>query len=226
LLTLFSAIGLYEAWIFALEIGSDDQKKRLQFPSRGILGRTIFGVKDTVSALQSTPSALLELAYGPNLRNSKRYMPTRLDDMLVCYRCFKEIRNVSAHAGRMPDANTVTAYTNAAPLVGGLGRNGQDLALPVIVDGRAVQLSLLHVQALCALLLNIVVTLDAELAVTRAAEGALLGRWKNKFPLSQVSADPARRKTGITVLNSRVGPPALNDTEALYKLLRDALLIL
>jgi hypothetical protein len=226
LLMLFSAIGLYEGWTFALEVGSNAQRDRLQFPSRGVTGRTTLGVGDTVAALQSTPSRLLDLAYGPGLRSSRRYLPERLDDMLVCYRCFKEIRNVSAHAGRVPDEYTLAAYTNAVPLVGGLGRNGQNLALPVVVAGRPVQLSLLNAQALCALLLNIVITLDAELAVTRAAEGVLLDRWKNKHPRTQVSVDPIRRKNRLTILNSSVGLPALNDAEALYELLRGAYLVL
>jgi hypothetical protein len=223
---IFSAIGLYEGWTFALDVGSNAQRERLQFPSRGVIGRTTLGVGDTVAALGSTPSRLLDLAYGPGLRSSRRYMPARLDDMLVCYRCFKEIRNVSAHAGRVPDEYTVAAYTNAVPLVGGLGRNGQNLALPVVVAGHPVQLSLLNAQALCALLLNIVVTLDAELAVTQAAEGVLLGRWKNKLPRTLVSADPVRRKNRLAILNSSVGLPILNGAEALYKLLRDAYLVL
>ena len=225
LLTLFSAIGLYEGWTFALEVGSDAQRERLQFPSRGVAGRTAFGVRDTVSALQSTPSTLLDLAYGPTLLSSRRYMPTRLDDMMLCYRCFKEIRNVAAHAGRMPDVYTESAYTDAASVVGGLSRNGQNLPLPVVAVGRPVQLSLLHVQALCALLLNIVVTLDAELAITQAAEGVLLDRWKNKLPFTEVSADPTRRKRRMTVLNSKVGLPILDDAEALYKLLKNARLV-
>ena len=107
LLAFFGAIGLYEGWVAALEIGSTDRRQRLQFPSRGIAGRT--------------------------------------------------------DAGRVPDANTVTAYTNAVPVAGGLGRDGRNLQLPLVAAGRPVQLSLLHVQALCALLLNIVTTLDAEL---------------------------------------------------------------
>jgi hypothetical protein len=99
LLGLFGAIGLYEGWIAALEVGTDEQRKRLQFPSRGVAGRAALGVVDTISALQANPSPLLERAYGPNLRASRRYIPNRIDDMLLCYRCFKEIRNVSAHAG-------------------------------------------------------------------------------------------------------------------------------
>lgn len=141
--------------------------------------------------------------------------------MLACYRCFKEIRNVSAHAGRTPDINAVTAYTNASPLTAGLGLNGRNLALPTVVAGNAVQLSLLHIQALCGLLLKIVITLDAELAITQAAEGVLVDRWKESYSYASVSADPVRRKRRIAYMNSRVGLPALNDTEALYQLLRN-----
>jgi hypothetical protein len=174
LLGIFGAVGLYEGWIAALEIGSADQRARLQFPSKGIAGRKYLGVCDTVAVFKASDSALLERAYGPTLRASARYMPDRLDDMLVCYRCFKEIRNICAHAGRIPDDYTVTAYTNALAAVSKLGRNGKDLRLPAIVPGQPIRLSLVNIQNLCALLFSIVVTLDAELAVTKAAELALV----------------------------------------------------
>ena len=146
--------------------------------------------------------------------------------MLLCYRCFKEIRNAAAHAGRMPDAYQVAAYTNAVLSVAGLGRNGQDLRLPTIATNQPVRLSLMHVQALCALLLNIVVTLDTELATTKAAEDALLDRWRNSIPFTEVSAVPKRRKSRMIVLNNRVGLPKLDDNEALYELLRNARLVI
>jgi len=226
LLAAFSAIGLYEGWIATLEVGTDEQRERLQFPSRGVTGRVRLGVRDTVTALQAAPSASLNQAYGPVLRSSRRYMPARLDDMLVCYRCFKEIRNVCAHAGRMPDAHTETAYTDALPLVSGLGRGGRSMQLPAVTVGQPVRLSLLHVQALCALLLNMVVTLDAELAVTEAAERVLLKRWRDALSFAEVSADPIRREKRLRVMNARVGYPTPSNTEALYSLLRDARLVI
>jgi len=226
LLGTFSAIGLYEGWVDALEVGSAAQKRRLQFPSRGIDGRTEMGVNDTVSALQATRSTSLDLAYGPILRSSRRYIPARLDDMLACYRCFKEVRNAYAHAGRIPDTYAQTAYANAVPRAGGLGKDGRDIELPVVTAGQPVQLSLLHIQALCALLLNMVITLDAELAVTRAAEAVFLNRWRNVISFAEAPADPIRRRTRIRVMNNRVGYPTPSDTEALYGLLRNAMLVI
>ena len=226
LLMVFSAIGLYEGWTFAFELGSNNEKERLQFPSRGINGRTRLGVGDTVATLQSSHSRLLDLAYGSNLRSSTRYMPTRLNDMLVCYRCFKEVRNVCAHAGGIPDAYTVNSHTNAVSRTAGLGRTGQNLALPTVVAGNPVQLSLLNAQALCALLLNIVVTLDAELAITQAAESVLLDRWRKRYPRTQFSADPVRKKNRLRRLNSNVGLPDFNDDVALYDLLNNAHLVI
>ena len=67
LLAIFGAIGLYEGWVASLEVGTADQRQRLQFPSRGVNGRTALGVQDTVTALQANPSTLINLAYGPVL---------------------------------------------------------------------------------------------------------------------------------------------------------------
>ena len=226
LLAMFGAVGLYEGWISALDVGTNNQRQRLQFPSRGVVGRTSLGVRDTVSTLRLTLSNSLEVTYGANLRSSRRFMPARLDDMLVAYRCFKEVRNVCAHAGRMPNHFAVTAYMNAKPRVGGLGKDGRDLQLPVVSAGQAVKLSLLNVQALCALLLNMVTTLDAELAVTQAAERSLLNRWRSRHSFRMLPADTNRRNARLRIMNRQAGLPSVTDTDALYGLLKDARLVI
>lgn len=226
LLGLFGAVGLYEGWIAALEVGTEEQRKRLQFPSRGVAGRTAPGVKDTILAFQANPSPLLERAYGPNLRASRRFLPNRIDDMLLCYRCFKEIRNVSAHAGRVPDQPTLDAYAAAVPRGAGLGMNGRNLALPQVSPGQPVRVSLLHVQALCALLLKMVITLDTELALTQSAEAVLVDRWRSVRRFAEVPVEPTRRETRLKVLNNKVGLPFLDDAEALYTILRGVRLVM
>ena len=100
------------------------------------------------------------------------------------------------------------------------------MQLPIVTAGKPVQLSLLNVQALCALLLNMVVTLDSELAITEVAESVLLDRWRSVYTFAEVSADPERRKKRIRVMNSKVGYPTPSDTESLYKLLRNARVVM
>lgn len=226
LLGMFGAIGLYEGWIAALEVGNEQQRRRLQFPSRGVAGRTTLGVRDIIAVLQVASSPLLERAYGQTLRSAPRYMPDRLDDMLLCYRCFKEIRNVAAHAGRIPDQQALDAYDNALPCGGGLGKGGRNIDLLPVLPGEPVRISLLNVQALCALLLNIVMTIDADLAVTRPAEVVLLNRWRSVRRFSEIPVEPVRRQTRLRVLNNKVGYPVLNDEKALYTLLRTANLVM
>jgi hypothetical protein len=71
-----------------------------------------------------------------------------------------------------------------------------------------------------------VITLDAELAVTESAETILLDRWRNVRRFSEIPVDPIRRERRLRVLNNKVGYPTPSDTEALYALLKSASLVI
>jgi hypothetical protein len=116
--------------------------------------------------------------------------------------------------------------TSAKPCVGGLGKDGRDLQLPLVSAGRAVELSLLNVQALCALLLNIVTTLDAELAVTEAAKQSLLNRWRNRHRFTMLSITPDKRNVRIKIMNRQAGLPSITRTDVLYDLVKNARLVI
>lgn len=220
LLALYAGISLYEGWTATLEVTTPQEKNRLQFHSRGTEGRTKPGARDVLDTYRSNPSPAVEKAFGQALRSSSRYMPTRLEDLLLAYRCFKEVRNCSAHAGRIADAYAEDAYRQAQGRVTALGARGGQLSLPRVVDGRPVVVSLTDVQALWAVMLSLVVTLDADLAPTTAGEQALVSRWKAAHGFRMLSGEADKRERQLLRMNSSAGLPRPNDPAALYKLLR------
>ncbi|WP_139177191.1 hypothetical protein [Geodermatophilus siccatus] len=63
-LGLTGAIGLFEGWLQALELGTDTERDNLQFPSQAIRGK--FGAADVINRYRSRLSPALEAAFGPN----------------------------------------------------------------------------------------------------------------------------------------------------------------
>ena len=114
-LALYAGISLYEGWTGSLEVGTEKQRARLQFPSQGNGTHTKPGAGETVTALRATPSPTMEDVYGQELRTTRRYLPGRLDDLLLAYRCYKEARNACAHAGRVASDWAEQSFLEAHP---------------------------------------------------------------------------------------------------------------
>ena len=216
LLALYAGISLYEGWVAGLELGTARERKMLQFPSGGSAG----GAGAVVSRHQASPSAVVDRIYGATLRSGSRYLPGRREDLLLAYRCFKEARNSSAHAGRVANDIAERAYMNARDEVSGLGARGRQLSLPRLIESQEVVVTLQDVQALWAIMLSLVATLDADLAVTTAGEAALISRWKAVHPFRMLSSDTTRRQRQIIRMNTVAGLPHPSDPEELFDFLR------
>ena len=121
-----------------------------------------------VSRHQASPSAVVDRIYGATLRSGSRYLPGRREDLLLAYRCFKEARNSSAHAGRVANGIAERAYMNARDeVLSGLGARGRQLSLPRLIQSQEVgAVTLQDVQALWAIMLSSAAPLAADLAVT------------------------------------------------------------
>ena len=79
---------------------------------------------------------------------------------------------------------------DARDRVAGLGLRGGTLSLTQLASGQPVVVSLTDVQALWAIMLTLVTTLDADLATTEAGQAALLRRWN--FLTYRVTQNPRR----------------------------------
>jgi hypothetical protein len=225
LFALVGAISLYEGWLADLEVGSEADRRHLQFPSLTLTGKSGAGAVDVIAKFKQSPSAALEPAFGQRLRSNRRYFGPRIDDMLSAYRCFKEVRNCYMHAGRSASQLAEDCYRVASQRVSGLGYRGSTLKLPVVEAGKPVYMTLAHAHAVCALLLNMVVTLDAEIALSELAEKAFIERWRANIHRRQLPGNLVKRDSRLKYLCTRMGIPRPLTTNELYVLLKDASLV-
>ena len=225
LLAMYAGISLYEGWVAALEFGTTDERKQLQFPSRGTDGRTKAGAGDVVDRYQSVPSPVIERIFGSTLRANSRYRPDRLEDLLLAYRCFKEARNSSAHAGRVANDIAETAFLAARDRVSGLGARGGSLSLPQLLVDQQVAVTLWDVQALWATMLTLVTTLDVELATTAIGQAALIDRWRSVHRRRMLSGEATKRRRQLIRMSNLVHLPHVDDPDELFNLLKSEHLV-
>lgn len=211
---LANTITIYEGWIEeVLETLGENSKSlqiALQFPDppgAGAAGKR--GVSAGISALTAIQSTPMKDSFHAGLVGGKYYALGKLNEMLRCYRFFKELRNSDVHRGGIADQRVIDAYTQFAPFAttAALGVPEVPEHTPPVV-GAPVRISLRGVVGFSGLVLKIIATLDGELSRSKAAEKALIVRWKavhsNK---KMLSATPLKRQKQITKMANGAGFP-------------------
>ena len=207
---LANTIAVYEGWIEevleTLGKNSKSLQTALQFPDPvgggGAAGKN--GVSAGISALTAIQSTPIRDSFYAGLVGGKYYAKGALNEMLRCYRFFKELRNCDMHRGGMADQRVVDAYNQFAPVA-----NTAKLGVAEVpqhtppVAGAPLQISLRGVVGFSGLVIKILATLDGELSRSKAAEKALIARWAAVHPKSKMlSAKPLRRQQQITKMGN------------------------
>jgi hypothetical protein len=212
---LTNTIAIYEGWIEevleTLGKNSKSLQTALQFPDPtgggGAAGKS--GVSAGISALTAIQSTPMSDSFHAALVGGKYYALGKLNEMLRCYRFFKELRNSDMHRGGMVDQRVVDAYNQFAPVATAAKLGVTEVpqhTTPVV--GTPVQISLLGVVGFSGLVIKILATLDGELSRSKAAEKALIARWTAVHPKNKMlSAKPLRRQQQITKMANRAGFP-------------------
>jgi hypothetical protein len=171
---LIEFCALYEAWIDSVldEIGNGI-RKQFQFPTNGT-----DGIGNALLALQANISTELETTIYPALQTNKKYDPSHLNELLICYRYFKECRNVLVHYGGIATQRAAQSYTAYSALSAvSLGVTEMPDHCPIGGQGDSVQLRLRGVVGFGEIVLKLISTLDVELSKTTHAEAVLRDRW-------------------------------------------------
>lgn len=137
-----------------------------------------YGVSAALASRAQRSSLIQETVY-PVLTRNPRHNLALLDNWLVAYRYFKEIRNKQLHEHGLADATTEEAYLRFSRVAttSDLGVTTVPQHLPVQA-GSEVRLSLRGVVGFSDILLRVIVTIDAELACEPKAEHTLVQRWR------------------------------------------------
>lgn len=195
-IALVNIIALYEIWCDEIcsSMGSADQAVKFQFPTNISMTR---GVRSGIEALTQNISPGLVTGIYPSLKKASKYSLSNIDNLLKCYRYFKELRNCFMHRGRKCDGKLYGAQSEFIPVAtkAGLGMS----FIPehkVYAQGDSIELSFHGVLGFTDVILRIVTTIDIELSKSIQAEPLIMAR------IASVKKQPTGDKTVRSILNT------------------------
>ena len=194
---LNSTIPIYEGWLEELKqtFFSDLKIKDMQFPNK---------VQVEVNRLKQHSSAVLTNSFYQTYSTKKYRCYTHIDALMKTYRVFKEARNCYMHNGSKANQALISAYADFLAVA--TTSNLCVSEVPEFVQptlNSDIQISLRGVVGFSNIIIKIIVSLDAELLCTSAAEQELLNRYREKhvdrngnFLMRSLKPDPvgARRQ--------------------------------
>jgi hypothetical protein len=187
---LTNIFSIHEGWLADIQtvLNIDDTTlKSLQFPTRYDANNVATdGIKFGLQQIQANPSVALRDAFYNRLASNRKFSFGYLDNLLKCYRFFKESRNCIAHNGGKADQKLINAYLAFQPVatIANLGLSEVPTHNPPVL-GTTVRLSLRGVVGFSDIIIRIITTLDAELSFALNAEAELISRcqyWVNSHP--------------------------------------------
>lgn len=189
-LLLSESFALFEGWIEAafeeLQVplsirgkGNSSLDKKLQFPSRFDAGSPVDGVGAALAKIQlNTSSGLVSICIYPVLIKNKKNALATLENLMVCYRAFKEVRNDLVHHGGIASPKAEQCFIDFDALnASSLGLKEKP-ELPQVVDGRPIRLSIRGVVGLSDVVLRLIATLDSELVNSGYGDALVKKRWR------------------------------------------------
>jgi hypothetical protein len=206
---LIEFCALYEAWCSGAlaELGQSLSSKDLQYPTTfKTAGVPQKGVGHALLIINSPSSPVMAGALYPALTTNKKYSKSHLEELLTCYRYFKEARNAIVHGGVVTrlfldaerDYSLLTNATLGVAEVPESATRNPDNTL---------SLSLRGVVGFGEVVLRLVCTLDAELSISPAAEAIFVRLWKEKHGTVSVSSNVHRRIQQINGLVRQMDMP-------------------
>jgi hypothetical protein len=200
-MTLLTFTSIFEGWTDAIgnECGlTKEDREALQWPGHSKyprynkVGSPKPGIREALEAGRAKTSALMGTCFYPVYKSDRKYSLAQLDELMICYRYWKEIRNALAHAGGrvtdrlMAEEARINALRDTA-----LSMSRVPRLKPLVLNDQ-IFVELYSVLGFGEVLHRVAVTADTELSESEKAERIMLGRWEslrrerhNDPPLSQ-----------------------------------------
>lgn len=178
-LFLNSIIPIYEGWLETLNsdvftsANGNISVESMQFPKPRSKGNAI----DELTRLTLTESSIIKDAFYVKYSSRKYRCLSQLNNLLICYRYFKQMRNCYMHNNMIADSALLNVYRNFANLLNPSDLNMTEIPkhFPPIANSQ-VHLSLRGVIGFFHVVLQILVTCDAELSRSVFSEKEMLDR--------------------------------------------------
>jgi hypothetical protein len=221
--TLISLFSIYEGWLAdVLQIVAPSGRRQAlgkwcQYPDSA--ARNGNGVARAVAEIKLNSSHMLVGAFYAALRTQRKNALPKIDELLTCYRAFKEGRNSFAHQNGLATQTAVDAYQTYFQLsASDLGVTEKPM-LPQVLLNTPITFSLRGVIGFSDIILRIIATLDAEFSCSQFAEHEFRAQWiefysvNGKIPRRMLkSAGANRRENQLTRMVNRLKLPRPSQT--------------
>lgn len=212
---LINAFAYYESWISEtlhhLQITNSSLEKSLQFPSDGHR----HGVFEAISQIKNPESEMLRDTFFPVFSKNKQYSITELNNLLICYRYFKDARNSIIHRGGVVDNALELSSKNFETLSDSDLKVKEKPAFFPLRTGGKVKLNIRGVVGFLDIALKIVTTLDAEFLCSLKSEHEFEQRWKMHINTRILKKSTNARKVKIASMVRECGFPRPKTTQKL-----------
>lgn len=216
---LVNSFAFYESWITnilkSLGHSSKQLEKALQYRTIGTTTAPTGGIQLAINNLTNPSSnELRDLFYASYLENDKNGILI-LDNLMICYRCFKELRNCIMHNGSIADSKLMTTYNDYILL---LPSDLNAIELPVVETpslDKPVKVNLRGVVGFYDIILKLVATIDAELSISEKAVQIVVSKSKKANVRLSIKAETRRKNEQIKGLFGKINmPKPLNYSKA------------
>ena len=173
-LLLNSLFSIYEGFLASIKSRfrlTDTDIKNLQFPTKKELkaGKSC-GVKAVIMKIQNqNTSSIMNTCFYQKYKSSKNYPNSDIDNLLKCYRYFKELRNCYIHNNIIATKELKCAYDDYEPVKNLLGMK-KELLIAEPIIGNTMEAYLYGVIGFSDVILKMLYYIDAEILKTNQGE--------------------------------------------------------
>jgi hypothetical protein len=203
---LVNLCAIFEGWLDAMRsilCFTISIEKQLQFPTTTDSNGDIKGIRNAINIITSTHANFTYNAFYPTLQKYSQYSLNQLENLIICYRYFKECRNSITHRGGIASQVAEEAFNQFIAIASPSNLNAKEIPFHYpLVNGGPVKLSLRGVVGFGDIIIKIITTLDAEFTLCSKSDQELIYRfknWANNLGKSKTSLkkDPVARQNQI-----------------------------
>lgn len=176
-LMLNSIIPIYESWITSLhdQVFTDTNGNISLSAMKNPITSKGGGIVAEINRLTATESQVIKNAYYAEYSAKRHRCFPKLNNLLICFRYFKQMRNCYMHNNSVANSDLIDRYNEFSSIILPAELNMSEIPehyAPVL--GQRIKLSLRGVIGFSQIIIQIMVTADAELLRSEYAEKELV----------------------------------------------------
>ncbi|OOP73187.1 hypothetical protein [Clostridium beijerinckii] len=221
---LTNAFAIYEGWLSEIcEVTEFNgytnsygkfikYEKVFQFPSNGNNG-----IGRALNELNNTRCDAMIDSFYANTVNNKKYSLNKIENLLICYRFFKELRNSFIHNGGICDKKLFDSYNFYQRIanISLLGVKEVPNVNPVILN-EPITLDIRGVVGLTDVIIRMIITIDAEISKSEFGLRYFMKKWIDGCEIGRtMKKDKEKRKIQFHRYIQRLGFPVTHDIDKL-----------